>query len=196
MPSTLAIQTIQQIKDSIDRPEVCAWLGTMEPNYSKRHRAARYIDGAVKIMDLLRNELTADDVAEYENLYEHAYSQPNHWYGDRLAAARNLWRYVVILDQFLSHERIKSAGVRTLVRDEYARATNYIEPPQRMTPVRTPEERHPFPSTPPSTNSWPPITWYTTSLIPTYYYPGWAFLHVPTVRSDKGVSSTLVWTRE
>lgn len=70
MHSTATIQTIQQVKDSVERPELCARLGTLEPNCSKRLRAARYIYGAVKIMDLLRNDLRKNDIEQYEYLYK------------------------------------------------------------------------------------------------------------------------------
>ena len=70
MHSTVTIQTIQQVKDSVERPELCARLGTLEPNCSKRLRAARYIYGAVKIMDLLRNDLRKNDIEQYEYLYK------------------------------------------------------------------------------------------------------------------------------
>ena len=70
MLSVLTIRTIQQIKDSIGRPNISARPGSFEPNCSRSLQAAHYIDGAINIMELLRSELTADDLKGFENLYE------------------------------------------------------------------------------------------------------------------------------
>ena len=70
MHSALTTQTIQQIKNSVDQREACGWLGGLQTNTSKRYQADRYIDGAMKIIDLLRKELSQGEIDMYEDLYE------------------------------------------------------------------------------------------------------------------------------
>lgn len=70
MLSALTTQVIQQIKDSVGRSEGPSWLESFRTDSAKRHQASRYIDGAVKIMDLLRDELSAQEIDEYEDRYD------------------------------------------------------------------------------------------------------------------------------
>ncbi|KAI0368366.1 hypothetical protein BV20DRAFT_925834, partial [Pilatotrama ljubarskyi] len=107
--STRTIQVIQEIKDSVEKPHRCGWLENMQSEESKRTKARRYRDGAVKIMDLLRPELTASDIASYERYYDDLYNTPETWANERLAAAKALWEYVLSLDEWLSHARITAA---------------------------------------------------------------------------------------
>ena len=51
-------------------PNICGWFGSMQSNSRKRYLAGRHIDGAVKIMDLLRDELPTEAIDRYEDLYE------------------------------------------------------------------------------------------------------------------------------
>lgn len=96
------------------------------------------------------------------------------------------------LDGALSEERIRSADARAVVRNKFvypARPTNGIEPPKLAKPAYDPEKRGPFlptalaPGKSQSPGPFPPAMYapsgYTTTLVPTYYYPGWAMLYVP-----------------
>ncbi|EJF65220.1 hypothetical protein BD309DRAFT_1077067 [Dichomitus squalens] len=195
MPSdALIIQTVQQIKDSVCRSEGCNWLGNLQTNSAKRHRAGRYIDGAVKIMDLLRDELFSQEINEYEALYENVCSFPREWADEQLRAARQLWSYVLELDQCLAHERILNTPTPTKTyMNKGLRTSQYnglSKPLQPTKPAFNADERRLLPSASPAITYWSPTTWYTTSFVPAYY-PGWALLHAPLGFDHSG--SPLVW---
>lgn len=68
--SPQVIHVIQDIKDSVEKPCRWRWIENLQSEEAKRLRIRRYRDGAVKIMDLLGPDLSADDVAEYQELYD------------------------------------------------------------------------------------------------------------------------------
>lgn len=68
--STHIIQVIHEIKDSVDRPHRRRWLENIRYEDGRRARTRRYVDGAVKIMDLLRPEVSSGDIRSYEQLYD------------------------------------------------------------------------------------------------------------------------------
>ncbi|KAI0633509.1 hypothetical protein C8Q77DRAFT_794133 [Trametes polyzona] len=108
MSTPQVIQVIQEIKDYVDKVHRCSWLENLQSDETRRMKARRYRDGAIKIMDLLRNDLRPSDITSYELYYQHLRNVPRTWISERLAAARRLWEYVLSLDERLSHERITS----------------------------------------------------------------------------------------
>lgn len=68
--STHILQVIHEIKDSVERPHPRRWLENMRSEDGRRVRTRRYVDGAVKIMDLLRPEVSPGDIRSYEELYD------------------------------------------------------------------------------------------------------------------------------
>ncbi|KAI0769429.1 hypothetical protein BD413DRAFT_604998 [Trametes elegans] len=106
--SPYIIQVIQEIKDSVEKPHRCGWLENMRSDEAKRARMRRYRDGAVKIMDLLRADLSSADIGAYEVHYDRLRDTPKNWYSERLSLAKKLWEYVLSLDERLSHNRVTS----------------------------------------------------------------------------------------
>lgn len=70
MPSAESTAVIQDIKYNVDQPHLCGWLDRLGSSQSKRIRAERYVDGAVKIVDLLRKELPLVDIRNYKRRYQ------------------------------------------------------------------------------------------------------------------------------
>ncbi|EIW62860.1 uncharacterized protein TRAVEDRAFT_69084, partial [Trametes versicolor FP-101664 SS1] len=106
--STHILQVIHEIKDSVERPHRRRWLENIGYEDGSRARTRRYVDGAVKIMDLLRPEVSSGDIRSYEHLYDEFCELPDTWIGARLNAAKRLWEYVGSLDERTSHERVTS----------------------------------------------------------------------------------------
>ncbi|KAH9853122.1 hypothetical protein C2E23DRAFT_755626 [Lenzites betulinus] len=101
-------QAILEVKQYVEKHSLCRWLGNLKSEDGKRAKARRYRDGAVKIMDLLRPQLTPHDIMHYERLYERLQELPEYWSSERIVAAKKLWNYVLSVDEKLSHERILS----------------------------------------------------------------------------------------
>ncbi|KAI0358697.1 hypothetical protein OH77DRAFT_1518678 [Trametes cingulata] len=188
MASPRTIQVIQEIKDSVEKPHRCGWLENMQSDESKRVKARRYRDGAVKIMDLLRPELTASDITSYERYYDDFHAVPETWANERLSAAKALWEYVLSLDEWLSHERITSvprhrAPSRPTYREDAGRRRRHHSPERTNTPA----------SPPPANNgqgyAWWPSTYYTPT-----WLPSWSPGYVATSYSPPAyVSYTPYW---
>lgn len=70
MSSPEAIRAILAIKDSVEKPHLCGWLQRLTPNQSKRYRIERYIDGALKLMDILGDEASIEDIEDFEGRYD------------------------------------------------------------------------------------------------------------------------------
>ncbi|KAI0332292.1 hypothetical protein GY45DRAFT_1246908 [Cubamyces sp. BRFM 1775] len=111
--SPQVIHVIQEIKDSVEKPRRWGWTENLQSEEAKRLRIRRYRDGAVKIMALLKPDLHSNDVAGYQELYDALDDIPERWTSDRLEAAKNLWEYVLSLDEWLSHHRITSSPFRS-----------------------------------------------------------------------------------
>ncbi|RPD78098.1 hypothetical protein L226DRAFT_567793 [Lentinus tigrinus ALCF2SS1-7] len=136
MPSAKTIAVIQDIKYNVEKPHLCGWLDHFESNQSKRIRAERYVDGAMRIVDLLRNELPLVDIRQFERRYEHFISLPDNWLEERLHCAREMWDFVVAIDELLSVSRISS------VYDDHSDSETYYS----ASPAHSPKRREASPS--------------------------------------------------
>ncbi|KAI0661390.1 hypothetical protein C8Q70DRAFT_1052470 [Cubamyces menziesii] len=163
--SPQVIHVIQEIKDSVEKPRRWGWAESLQSEEAKRLRIRRYRDGAVKIMDLLGPDLSSDDVVVYQDLYDALDEIPERWTNDRLEAAKNLWEYVLSLDEWLSHERITSSPHRSW-RSRHRLGGFCSTRPAEATPERKP----------PSTSYFP--WWYQWSPI-SYPSYGWATVSFP-----------------
>ncbi|KAJ8489551.1 hypothetical protein ONZ51_g2856 [Trametes cubensis] len=183
--SPQVIHVIQEIKDSVEKPRRWGWAESLQSEEAKRLRIRRYRDGAVKIMDLLGPDLSSDDVVVYQDLYDALDEIPERWTNDRLEAAKNLWEYVLSLDEWLSHERITSSPHRSW-RSRHRLGGFCSTRPAEATPERKVrfEDERPSRSAhkptndakPPSTSYFPP--WYQWSPI-SYPSYGWATVSFP-----------------
>ncbi|RDX55229.1 hypothetical protein OH76DRAFT_1397623 [Lentinus brumalis] len=181
MPSAETVSVIQDIKYNVEKPHLCGWLDGLESNQSKRVRADRYVDGAVKIVDLLRNELPLVDIREYERRYQQFISLPETWSDERLHCAREMWDFVMAIDELLSVSRISSAYGQRFEWDSDSETCYSVSPghspkyreasPQRPVQfVNTPEVHAWTPSSygqsavPATANNgwWPSNSWYST----------------------------------
>ncbi|KAH9895189.1 hypothetical protein C8Q73DRAFT_790356 [Cubamyces lactineus] len=162
--SPQVIHVIQDIKDSVEKPCRWRWIENLQSEEAKCLRIRRYRDGAVKIMDLLGPDLSADDVAGYQELYDALDDIPERWTNDRLEAAKNLWEYVLSLDEWLSHERITASPFRSW-RARH-RGFRHAQPPEAM-----PERKVRFEPERPSRSIHKPANHAKPSA--TTYYPWW-----------------------
>ena len=69
MPSPQTVFAIQEIKDSVERPYLCGWLSNLGWHQSQRYLIGRYQEASLKVMALLRDELSPTDIREFEELY-------------------------------------------------------------------------------------------------------------------------------
>ncbi|KAI8992911.1 hypothetical protein BD414DRAFT_412500 [Trametes punicea] len=179
------IQVIQEIKNSVDKPHRCGWIENLQSDEVKRATTRRYRDGAVKIMDLLRPELTARDIDMYQQHYDVLHDLPDIWVNDRLAAAKALWEYVLSVDERLSHARITSSSNSSPPgrRDNSRRA----DEPARRVRIETPRPQQSTESTSDTqlvTRDYSHPPWWAISSPSIYYVPSWvsysppAFVHV------------------
>ncbi|KAI0708939.1 hypothetical protein C8T65DRAFT_204299 [Cerioporus squamosus] len=207
MPSAEIVAVIQDIKYNVEKPHLCGWLDRLESNQSKRVRTERYIDGAVKIVDLLRNELPLADIREYERRYQQFISLPGTWFDERLHCARELWDFVVAIDELLSVSRISSAYDQRSEWDSDSETCYSVSPEsspkcreassQRPVQFVNTPEVHPWtPSsyvqsaaTPttnswwwPSSNSWYSAPYTTSTWVPSIFpslHSGWYMSYAP-----------------
>ncbi|KAI9061717.1 hypothetical protein FKP32DRAFT_920924 [Trametes sanguinea] len=100
------IQTIQEIKSSVEKPHRCGWLENLSCNEAKRLQTRRYRDSAAKIMELLRPDVFGADIDKYIEYYHSLEDLHESKVDQRLAAAKKLWDYVLSLDEWVSHSRI------------------------------------------------------------------------------------------
>ena len=70
MLSTPDILAIQDIKDSVERPRLSGWLSSLGHTQSMLYMAGRFHEGALKMMNILQDELPAEYVHEFQRLDE------------------------------------------------------------------------------------------------------------------------------
>ncbi|KAI0644692.1 hypothetical protein C8Q79DRAFT_789465 [Trametes meyenii] len=191
------IQVIQEIRDSVEMPRCCALLDSLQSGESRRTKARRYRDGAVKIMDLLRPELTSSDIHSYEQYYDRFHDIPESWTSERLSAAKELWEFVLSLDEWLTHARITSTRFENSSRcsrldnQDIERRVRF-DNPRRDPPANTPDTRNATVGY--TGTSWLPNTFYTPAYTPVYtpaYTPTWVQAWSPTYVPVTSLSPSL-----
>ena len=69
MLSSQVIDEIQRIKDSTERPHTCDRLMSFLPHQRKSYLIQRYAEGSEAVMSLLYNELSQDEIHEWDRMY-------------------------------------------------------------------------------------------------------------------------------
>ncbi|KAI0674875.1 hypothetical protein C8Q78DRAFT_1112128 [Trametes maxima] len=180
LPHHQVIHVIQEIRDSVEMPRRCVLLDSLQSDESRRTRARRYRDGAVKIMDLLRPELTSSDIHSYERYYDCFHDIPESWVSERLSAAKKLWEFVLSLDEWLAHARITSTPFESSSRRSHIdnrdgeRKVRFDNPCRDLgPPTNTPDTRN-------ATVSYTGTTWWPNTVCTPAYTPVYTTAYTPT----------------
>ncbi|KAI0743646.1 hypothetical protein C8Q80DRAFT_853364 [Daedaleopsis nitida] len=185
MPSRDAIPAIRSIKDSVEQSHWRDWLGST--SQSKRHRVDRYLHGALRVMNILGDDVSSRDRRQFDRLYHRVASLPPSWPDERLNVAEDMWKLVMNIAEGIYPYLSPPAKSKEYYDFFYPtpqspprrRSVHFEETPQ----VYTHPTQYIYPAAAVINTGWwwPsswPSAWYVPSMVPTLY-SGWNMMYTP-----------------